>query len=342
MGEFRRSCSKVWWSHYPEEEDEEVPSSPPLLPDWGPGISLISDRGSPSNGSHKSQDSGFSDSEGSSPGSKPTDVKPKEEDIEEQPERLVHPGLLPETPIARIPRVCLTRYRDKAKLPKKTMKQECCKFNRTWSSSVFSPLQVELKSNFDKLNVSSDCVSTNVLPFLKPEKLNDGEERTCFSSKEESSEQNETVPNISDNSTTEVNIVSRVEVNESMEETSESSTDSSEPTENETAMFVGDLKPTPSLPATPLIKRVSLSVPTSPSINRHSFSLPASPVTTHCPPLESSWTSGSAADRSLDFTEPPGHPVQCSTPKSVPLMRIQPRGSRVTRRPLIFHKNFER
>ncbi|CAH0392765.1 unnamed protein product [Bemisia tabaci] len=86
MGEFRRTHSKVWWSHYPSDDgdDEDGPSGSGAghpwgpgaapSPHWGPGLSLsgigIGERrfsSSPSSGSHKSQDSGFSDSESSSP-----------------------------------------------------------------------------------------------------------------------------------------------------------------------------------------------------------------------------------------------------------------------------------
>nr|XP_018900501.1 PREDICTED: uncharacterized protein LOC109032696 [Bemisia tabaci] len=84
MGEFRRTHSKVWWSHYPSDDgdDEDGPSGSAAghpwgpgaapSPHWGPGLSLsgIGERrfsSSPSSGSHKSQDSGFSDSESSSP-----------------------------------------------------------------------------------------------------------------------------------------------------------------------------------------------------------------------------------------------------------------------------------
>lgn len=73
MGEFRRTHSKVWWSHYPEDDEEDgvLPPGGILSPHWGPGLSLSGGErrfsSSPSNGSHKSQDSGFSDSESSSP-----------------------------------------------------------------------------------------------------------------------------------------------------------------------------------------------------------------------------------------------------------------------------------
>lgn len=64
MGEFQRSRSKVWWSNYAEvdtEDDRNV--------GWGgAGPVLSPSRGSSSSpsSSHKSQDSGFSDSEASS------------------------------------------------------------------------------------------------------------------------------------------------------------------------------------------------------------------------------------------------------------------------------------
>ncbi|PSN45369.1 hypothetical protein C0J52_07538 [Blattella germanica] len=70
MGEFQRSRSKVWWSNYidADTEDEE-----PRHVTWGgAGLVLSPSRGSSSSpsSSHKSQDSGFSDSEAStSPGS---------------------------------------------------------------------------------------------------------------------------------------------------------------------------------------------------------------------------------------------------------------------------------
>ena len=156
MGEFRRTHSKVWWSHYPSDDgdDEDGPSGSGAghpwgpgaapSPHWGPGLSLsgIGERrfsSSPSSGSHKSQDSGFSDSESSSPsgstrstrGTKINKSPLKEEEDEARddvsdgvrddvsdgvrddvsdgstPEpKFVDPMLL-RIPLSRIPRVCL-------------------------------------------------------------------------------------------------------------------------------------------------------------------------------------------------------------------------------------------
>ena len=63
MGEFRRSQSKVWWSNYAEEDTEED-----RIVSWEGAGHVLSPRGSSSSpsSSHKSQDSGFSDSEASS------------------------------------------------------------------------------------------------------------------------------------------------------------------------------------------------------------------------------------------------------------------------------------
>jgi hypothetical protein len=64
MGEFQRSRSKVWWSNYAEVDTEDD-----RIVGWGgAGPVLSPSRGSSSSpsSSHKSQDSGFSDSEASS------------------------------------------------------------------------------------------------------------------------------------------------------------------------------------------------------------------------------------------------------------------------------------
>jgi len=63
MGEFRRTQSKVWWSNYAEEDTEED-----RIVSWEGAGHVLSPRGSSSSpsSSHKSQDSGFSDSEASS------------------------------------------------------------------------------------------------------------------------------------------------------------------------------------------------------------------------------------------------------------------------------------
>ncbi|XP_069679200.1 protein inscuteable homolog [Periplaneta americana] len=65
MGEFQRSRSKVWWSNYVEADTEDDESQ---NRGWGgAGLVLSPSRGSSSSpsSSHKSQDSGFSDSEAS-------------------------------------------------------------------------------------------------------------------------------------------------------------------------------------------------------------------------------------------------------------------------------------
>jgi hypothetical protein len=74
MGDFRRSRSKVWWSNYAEEDTEEN-----RIVSWEGAGHVLSPRGSSSSpsSSHKSQDSGFSDSEASStPASSGESFKP--------------------------------------------------------------------------------------------------------------------------------------------------------------------------------------------------------------------------------------------------------------------------
>jgi hypothetical protein len=74
MGEFRRSHSKVWWSNYAEEDTEDD-----RIVSWEGAGHVLSPRGSSSSpsSSHKSQDSGFSDSEASStPASGGESLKP--------------------------------------------------------------------------------------------------------------------------------------------------------------------------------------------------------------------------------------------------------------------------
>ncbi|XP_054262354.1 protein inscuteable homolog [Macrosteles quadrilineatus] len=272
MGEFRRSRSKVWWSHFPEDEEEEM--SPSVLPGWGPGVPLSPDRGSPSNGSHKSQDSGFSDSENSPPNPKPS------EDLEEEKSSPI--PQLPETPTARIPRVCLSRY-------KTTLTLDKC-LNKTWSAEDC------VKTN-DRFN-QSDCVS---------DLLGAEEARTSFVI--ESDDEQSDVKNDS-------------------EVPQDTSSESSDSTENQTAVFIPKskwLNPAQVVPPSPITSR-----PCSPKCLSPTRFL-KTPTSTKV----ASWGS------ELDVSGTLGAPVHCSTPKTVPSSRVQPRGSRVTRRPVNLNKNFE-
>lgn len=267
-------------------------SSPSLLPGWGPGVPLSPDRGSPSNGSHKSQDSGFSDSEGSPPIPKPL------EDSEEEKKTVCSPRF-PVTPLARIPRVCLSRYKTTVSLDK-------C-LNNTWAGEkVVENSRLCLRVNRSecalsifKSNENSDKCLTDVLSLE--------EARTSFVIESEEESENKVLPKkeILDIKT-EV-VLSNNETVNSVNEMSESSVpqdsslDSSfSTTENQTAVFIP--KPSPKLrPKSPPQLR-----PPSPILSR--------PCTPNRAPLArlSSWNS------ELDVTGNLGAPVHCSTPKVAP------------------------
>lgn len=340
MGEFRRSRSKVWWSNYPEDEDDEMTSSPPLLPGWGPGVSLTSDRGSPSNGSHKSQDSGFSDSEGSSPNTKRTD-KPNEDELidnednnsEDRNRDLVHPGLLsPDTPVARIPRVCLSRCRTKTEQVKtlvlgSTYQCYSTNLNKTWAPSTtnaFSSID-NITYCCQRVNRSIECVITESLGSSKPvsEPNQVTEETNCHKESEVNSAINEEiVPKQSGrlDTSNELNNVSgsddKRNESRSTGQPSSDSLDSSISVEEETARFIGDTE-TAQLP-------------------------PSSPIPPPCQCSNEAESSVTTLDDSLEVTGPPGPPAHCSTPKTTKLLRLQPRSQRVTRKPLKILRNFER
>lgn len=104
MTDFQRTRSKVWFSN---DDDEDIQHSWRRQPSSSPESRRVSS-GSPSNGSHKSQDSGFSDSESSPLGL--SKVLPKEEQ-QLQVETNVFTdklpgGVLSEASVARIPSPC--------------------------------------------------------------------------------------------------------------------------------------------------------------------------------------------------------------------------------------------
>lgn len=274
--------------------------SSPSLPGWGPGVPLSPDRGSPSNGSHKSQDSGFSDSESSPPNPKPLEEgSSSEEHHEEQEDKVTSLSQLPLTPLARIPRACLTRYKTTISLNK-------C-LNSTWSGEVLSESPGKLRFNQSdcalsvfKSKVSSGEVSISV-----------EEARTSFVIESEEEGEKELPKNVSVCE----DVVDKVDVScESVGE--DSSLDSSDTTtENQTALFIP--RPSPQVrpkspPASPVFLR-----PATPSASPV-FSRPATPPRANSPgrfyktPVRlSSWNSD------LDVSETPGAPKHCSTPKSV-------------------------
>lgn len=296
MGEFKRTQSKVWWSHYPEDEDEEMMvSSPSLLPGWGPGVPLSPDRGSPSNGSHKSQDSGFSDSEGSPPNPKPLEDSGEEN---QQENKTVCSPRFPVTPLARIPRVCLSRYKTTVSLDK-------C-LNKTWAGEkVVENSGHCLRFNRSECTLSVFRSHDNSDKCLK-DVLRLEEARTSFVIESEEESENKELPKneivyirkevLSNNET--VNSVN--EISESSVPQDSSLDSSVSTTENQTALFIP--KPSPKLrPKSP-----SQLPPPSPILSR--------PSTPHRTPSSrlSSWNSD------LDVTGNLGAPAHCSTPKTVP------------------------
>lgn len=305
MGDFRRTQSKVWWSHFPEDEDDEVSvSSPSLLPGWGPGVPLSPDRGSPSNGSHKSQDSGFSDSEVS-----PVNPKPSEEASEESDDQTT--VKLPETPLTRIPRACLSRYKTRRTLDK-------C-LNSTWAAGE----KVQEPQDLTRFNQSACVVASgDRVSDRSSSSLGQEEARTSFVIESEEENEVDKLPKINDvdvkkepNQGIVVNIVNDIS---ELSIPQDSTTDiSSNTTENQTALFIP--KPSPSL--RPKSPQSQSPVPSRPST-------PSSPQTSsHL----SSWNSD------LDLTANLGAPNYCSTPKSV---KVQPRSTRERKSPTI--KLFER
>lgn len=134
MGEFRRTYSKVWWSNYfhnDEDSEDKPPSSASGARFSWRRPATISENNSnrnssssPSSGSHKSQDSGFSDSESSSSPSScanSSDTRNSSGESQITAYELIKisnaststAGSLPTTPVNRIPRPTLIRSRKK-------------------------------------------------------------------------------------------------------------------------------------------------------------------------------------------------------------------------------------
>lgn len=134
MGEFRRTYSKVWWSNYFQDDDDSEDKPPSLARSvvrfsWRRSAATAENTNrnsssSPSSGSQKSQDSGFSDSESSSsPSSCSSSTDTRNSSTESQITafeltKTSNAGTpkvesLPETPVNRIPRPTLIRYRKK-------------------------------------------------------------------------------------------------------------------------------------------------------------------------------------------------------------------------------------
>lgn len=310
-------------------------SSPPLLPGWGPGVSLSSDRGSPSNSSHKSQDSGFSDSEGSSPNTKRTDKQNENELIDNEDNNsdgrnrdLVHPGLLsPDTPVARIPRVCLSRCRTKTEQVRtlvvgSTYQSYSTNLNKTWaagSTNTFNSID-NITYCCQRVNRSTECVLAESSDDNKSvnEPNQEPEETKRHNESEVNSAINdETVPKQTeklDTSDASGSVDNRNESRNTGQPSSDSA-DSSVSVEEETARFIGD----------PETAELTASC--------------SSPPCQYPNDAESSVTT---QEDSLEITGPPGPPAHCSTPKTTKPLRLQPRSQRVTRRPLKILKNFER
>lgn len=316
MGEFRRTQSKVWWANFPEDEDDEVSvSSPSLLPGWGPGVSLSPDRGSPSNGSHKSQDSGFSDSEGSPPIPKPPEGSSEESDDQKNVK-------LADTPLARIPRVCLARY--------KTRRDKC--LDSAWTAGETG----HTAQTFSRFN-QSDCIVAGGL-----ERVNAVEEATTsFVVESEEEAGSKKLPKIYN-----ANEITGQPLLQ------ESTTDiSSNSAENQTALFIP--KPSPVLrsasprclpspdqrlrppqpPYSPCLGEKSPQSLPPPTRLESPSSPPSRPFTPTSQP--SNWNS------ELDLTDNLGDPKHCSTPKSVSCKKLQLWNTR-EHRPNSAAKLFER
>lgn len=118
MTDFQRTRSKVWFPNLDDDDEDILQHHNHHLWRRQPSSSPESRRvssGSPSNGSHRSQDSGFSDSDSSGSPSSGSSTKGAsvKEDCHIRPNEPASPfanelpdGVLPEIPVARIPSPC--------------------------------------------------------------------------------------------------------------------------------------------------------------------------------------------------------------------------------------------
>ncbi|XP_015380018.1 PREDICTED: protein inscuteable homolog [Diuraphis noxia] len=105
MTDFQRTRSKVWFPNL-DDDDEDIHHSWRRQPSSSPESRRISS-GSPSNGSHKSQDSGFSDSESSPLGlSKALLKEDKQQKNTNAFTDQLPDGVLPEALVPRVPSPC--------------------------------------------------------------------------------------------------------------------------------------------------------------------------------------------------------------------------------------------
>lgn len=105
MTDFQRTRSKVWFPNL-DDDDEDIHHSWRRQPSSSPESRRVSS-GSPSNGSHKSQDSGFSDSESSPLGlSKALPKEDKQHDNTNAFTDKLPDGVLPEATVPRVPSPC--------------------------------------------------------------------------------------------------------------------------------------------------------------------------------------------------------------------------------------------
>lgn len=105
MTDFQRTRSKVWFPNL-DDDDEDIHHSWRRQPSSSPESRRVSS-GSPSNGSHKSQDSGFSDSESSPLGSSKTLPKEnKQQDKINAFTEQLPDGVLSEVSVPRLSSPC--------------------------------------------------------------------------------------------------------------------------------------------------------------------------------------------------------------------------------------------
>lgn len=184
MSGFRRSHSKVWWASYFHErdhtEDDREGSSPSLSP------ALLqfngsrrrstdesnSDRNSsrsPSDGSHRSQDSGFSDSESSTPSNCSSKAVNSENHSASDGNHEITPeastfressSRLPETPINRIPRLVVI----KPKPNESTSSDELHKLEQEQTNNLVSTYLAECYFPITTLIEGSKSPYTSQLP----------------------------------------------------------------------------------------------------------------------------------------------------------------------------------
>lgn len=202
MCEFRRTRSKVWWSNYYHEDDEADDTDNSALSrasasrySWRRSLVENNNRNSsssPSNGSQKSQDSGFSDSESSSPsscGSSKSDAEKScdkcgVEQTKNNSNSDTSASKLPETPV-RIARPYLLRHKKKDKNNEKAernlqlVKSKCNSIS-SYLADCYFPVSDFVHPNDSSTQLPCPTPDCSFSKSQSSESSADVESRTCF------------------------------------------------------------------------------------------------------------------------------------------------------------------